>query len=148
SSRWFDARGQLGGPIMVLDFQDCLASARSLAWTSPRRRVALTLWNLAPPAVVRVARAVANRGGFAPRAARDSAQPDLPCSCGIAPDAMGRTGEGIRALARLSARRYVLRDRVEGHGTAECSGHPAFPVGTEAGSIFCGRSIAGVRPCA
>src|SRR6266446_6771634 len=104
--------------------------------------------NLALAAVVRFAGAVANRGGFADRAAGDSAQPRLPRACGVAADAVDGARARFRTPARIPGWRYVLRDRVEIHGAAWHSGYAAFPMGAEAGSIFRCGPVSVVRACA
>src|SRR6267143_1443575 len=103
--------------------------------------------NLALAAVVRFAGAVANRGGFADRAAGDSAQPRLPRACGVAADAVDGGRARFRTPARIPGWRYVLRERVEINGAAWHSGYAAFPMGAEAGSIFRCGPVSVVRAC-
>src|SRR2546423_1347141 len=97
--------------------------------------------------MVRFGGGVTDRGGFAWRAAGNSAQPCLPGAYGVAPDAVDRARARFRTPARISVWRYLLGDRVEIHGPTGRSGDAAVPMGAEAGSIFRGGSVAGVRAC-
>ena len=138
-------RSKQAYPSLALDARDCFASARAVARAACRHRTELPPRHLAVAAMVRFAGAVANRGGFAIRATRDSAQPGLPHPCGVAADAVDRTRAGFRAPARIPGWRHVLGDRLEVHGASRSSGDAAVPVGTEAGSLFRSRPVAGVR---
>src|SRR5437899_3398663 len=128
--------------------RDCFASSRALAWAACWHRAVLIPRNLAFAAMVRFAGAVANRGGFAVRAAGDTAQPGLPQAGGVAADAVDGTRARFRTPARISSWRYVLGDRVEIHGASRRSGHATVPMGAEAGSLFRSGPTPGVRPCA
>src|SRR5437762_10504983 len=128
--------------------RDCFASSRALAWAACWHRAVLIPRNLAFAAMVRFAGAVANRGGFAVRAAGDTAQPGLPQAVGVAADAVDGTRARFRAPARISGWRHVLGDRVEVHGASRRSDHATVPMGAEAGSLFRSGPIAGVRACA
>src|SRR5580693_4025840 len=113
-----------------MDARDCFASARAVAWAARWHRTVFTARILAVAAMVRFARAVANRGGFALRATADSAQSGLSQACGVEADPLDRPRARVRTSARISGWRYVLGDRVEVHGASRQSGHSLVPMGT------------------